>query len=325
MMKLGATCRGAAGLLGLTMLLATVYTAAAFSPEQLEALRHTTCTNVEEVAASVDFSQRDKDPYPTIWYDTKIDYDRKCYVVFPSATDRKTYRLESLTAEEFSARDKTTTFLTHHNACGVCSQLQDLNTYMVKTDLTTPVRRCGLKFWSNKLRCLEEIGFTKECARIWFWNVGNTGKLHARGGCVGVCLAHVLAPNNIPTGTYNPCEPITSTDGADAVDMISAPPQTAGSAAPSAASCGAEAVPTNYVDNEKKGKGKCGNTINGRPACSPSQWQNGPGRLNPCLQCDECRSGPIFQKVAGRTRRNSGIASAISRPGQMLEVKHEYI
>eukprot|EP00965_Chrysotila_dentata_P218565 6190644-Pleurochrysis_carterae.AAC.2 len=25
---------------------------------------------------------------------------------------------------------------------------------MVKTDLTTPVRRCGLKFWSNKLRYL---------------------------------------------------------------------------------------------------------------------------------------------------------------------------
>jgi len=32
------------------------------------------------------------------------------------------------------------------------------------------------------------------------------------------------------------------------------------------------------------------------------------GRLNDCLQCDEDRSGPVFKAVAGRTRRNSGIA-----------------
>ena len=44
---------------------------------------------------------------------------------------------------------------------------------------------------------------------------------------------------------------------------------------------------------------------------------------NPCLQCDECRSGPIFQKVAGRTRRGSGIQSAIERPG-VLPLVHDY-
>ena len=38
------------------------------------------------------------------------------------------------------------------------------------------------------------------------------------------------------------------------------------------------------------------------------------GRLRPCLQCDEDRSGPGFKYSAGRTRRNSGIVSAISRP-----------
>jgi len=38
------------------------------------------------------------------------------------------------------------------------------------------------------------------------------------------------------------------------------------------------------------------------------------GELRPCLQCDEDRSGPGFKYSAGRTRRNSGIESAIARP-----------
>lgn len=38
------------------------------------------------------------------------------------------------------------------------------------------------------------------------------------------------------------------------------------------------------------------------------------GDLNPCLACDEDTSGPGFQYAAGRTRRNSGLPSAITRP-----------
>lgn len=37
------------------------------------------------------------------------------------------------------------------------------------------------------------------------------------------------------------------------------------------------------------------------------------GVLNPCIACDEYTSGPGFQFAAGRTRRNSGITSAIRR------------
>jgi len=37
-------------------------------------------------------------------------------------------------------------------------------------------------------------------------------------------------------------------------------------------------------------------------------------RLNSCLQCDEDRAGPNFKTFAGRTRRRSGLASAIQRP-----------
>jgi hypothetical protein len=32
------------------------------------------------------------------------------------------------------------------------------------------------------------------------------------------------------------------------------------------------------------------------------------------LQCDEDRSGAVFKAIAGRTRRNSGLPSAICRP-----------
>ena len=43
------------------------------------------------------------------------------------------------------------------------------------------------------------------------------------------------------------------------------------------------------------------------------------GHLNDCLQCDETKSGPVFKASAGRTRRDSGIFSAIDRhPEEMF-------
>lgn len=43
------------------------------------------------------------------------------------------------------------------------------------------------------------------------------------------------------------------------------------------------------------------------------------GSLNPCLTCDEEQSGLVFKAVAGRTRRNSGVPSAICRPPEEVE------
>jgi len=40
--------------------------------------------------------------------------------------------------------------------------------------------------------------------------------------------------------------------------------------------------------------------------------------LNSCLQCDEDHSGPFFKKFAARTRRRSGLLSAIVRPCDAL-------
>ena len=50
---------------------------------------------------------------------------------------------------------------------------------------------------------------------------------------------------------------------------------------------------------------------------------NESGELRPCLRCDEDKSGPGFKYSAGRTRRNSGITSAIGRPElEMYPVDH---
>ena len=47
------------------------------------------------------------------------------------------------------------------------------------------------------------------------------------------------------------------------------------------------------------------------------------GNLNPCIACDEYASGAGFQYAAGRTRRNSGLPSAICRPaGEIYPVEH---
>jgi len=49
------------------------------------------------------------------------------------------------------------------------------------------------------------------------------------------------------------------------------------------------------------------------------------GNLNACLECDETQSGPVFKKVAGRSRRASGIVSSIGRPNdEVYPLVHDY-
>lgn len=65
-------------------------------------------------------------------------------------------------------------------------------------------------------------------------------------------------------------------------------------------------------------------------SCAKSWYFNEPfnladGKLNSCLACDERESGPIFKYVAGRTRRNSGIQSAIKRDTtEIYHIQHDY-
>ncbi|MGB1018256.1 MAG: hypothetical protein ACPGVH_04245 [Chitinophagales bacterium] len=54
-------------------------------------------------------------------------------------------------------------------------------------------------------------------------------------------------------------------------------------------------------------------------------YNNEDGTLSECLQCDEDKSGPIFKAEAGRTRRNTGIANAICRFCDEVQiVEHNY-
>ncbi len=49
------------------------------------------------------------------------------------------------------------------------------------------------------------------------------------------------------------------------------------------------------------------------------------GQPNACILCDEELSGPVFKAVAGRTRRNSGLPTALCRPcSQVRMVDHRY-
>jgi hypothetical protein len=63
------------------------------------------------------------------------------------------------------------------------------------------------------------------------------------------------------------------------------------------------------------------NTLHTREQCGSvclkllsAPYHEPDGSLNECLQCDEDQSGPVFKAVAGRTRRNTGLASNMCRP-----------
>jgi hypothetical protein len=74
------------------------------------------------------------------------------------------------------------------------------------------------------------------------------------------------------------------------------------------------------------------NTIHTRDACTRpcflavgEPYNVADGGLNECLRCDEDESGAVFKAVAGRTRRNTGIASAMCRPcSEVRPLLHEY-
>ena len=68
------------------------------------------------------------------------------------------------------------------------------------------------------------------------------------------------------------------------------------------------------------------NTVHTRGAClAPclreldAPYHLPDGSLNECLACDEAASGEVFKAIAGRTRRNTGVPSAMCRPCDEVE------
>lgn len=165
--------------------------------------------------------------------------------LLPAAAGSHDYRLRSYDNRELASAEGA--IVTHYGGCGLCSTLTDLAVYMRELDLTTPVRDCGIKYLSGPpeehLQCLLDLGFTKPCAQIWYYNT-----IHTRQVCELPCFSTLGKPYQLEDGS-----------------------------------------------------------------------------LNECLQCDEDKSGPIFKAVAGRTRRNTGIASALCRPcSEVQPVVHRY-
>ncbi|HRI63002.1 MAG TPA: hypothetical protein PK156_02160 [Polyangium sp.] len=165
--------------------------------------------------------------------------------LLPETPNTREYRLQSYDSPELAAAAGG--IVTHYGGCGLCSTLADLSVYMRELDLTTPVRDCGIKYLSGPadahIQCLQDLGFTKPCAQIWYYNT-----VHTRMVCELPCFSTLGKPYQLEDGS-----------------------------------------------------------------------------LNECLQCDEDMSGPIFKAVAGRTRRNTGIASALCRPcSEVKPIVHRY-
>lgn len=122
-----------------------------------------------------------------------------CGVSFESELQ---YRLDSY--PDVEALQQSGAILTHKNACGTCSTLQDLAVYLSQPDLTTPVRHCALLSFSQTLAtgCLERLGFSHACAKTWFFNARNTAK-----HCTSVCIKSWLSgePRVDEHGELNAC------------------------------------------------------------------------------------------------------------------------
>ena len=266
----------------------TTVSPAAITTDTLKRMKSATWLNQDQVLLSLNFtttSQADS-PYPSSSYDVTIAPHTNCYVVFRDP-QRTTY--DMITASEPPTTSNSLersygVFLSHTTPCGVCSNLQDLAVYLETPDLTNPVRLCGFtSFVSDRI--------TVDCLKdaIGFSDTCATiwfhNTQHTRSKCLWPCLLHLFSPNNMPVGFVDPCRPDND----------------------------------NNDDNNA-----CSNTINQGPACADFQYEFGNEyRLNSCLQCDECHSGPLFQKIAGRTRRTSGIESGIDRP-DIPTIPHDY-
>ena len=249
--------------------------------------------NLPAIMASVAYTNISISPYKDMVYpyDTTIQTWRNCYYIPSYSTDPNydfEYTLNSLTPYE--AMQFPRARLTHKSGCGVCSSLQDYDVYASTPNLLKPVRNCGilnLMFGIDLFACIKKLGMSDECTALWKWNVLNTGQAERKGGCFYTALMYAFFPTIIPYGTFNPCKPAFNS--------------------------------TSPIKKEEdckisKGSNLCYNTINQQPACYRESWENGPYRLNPLIACDECRSGPVFKRIGGRTRRNSGLKSSIPRP-----------
>jgi hypothetical protein len=207
------------------------FTSKDFTPEQLASLREWTLGTPYEVPTT--------DPY-----DEPLPHsDPAVCAMYVENMANKLYSLRTYSDE--AAAEAAGAILTHHDACGLCSSMSDFAVYAEDRDIGASVKLCALQTLSepfeNLVACIEGLGFTPPCAKIWAYNTLNT-----RENCFLPCFNSDI-------------------------------------------------------------------------------YHNEDGSLSECLQCDEDISGPVFKAVAGRTRRNTGLASSICRPCEEVKpVAHDY-
>ncbi|CAK93061.1 unnamed protein product (macronuclear) [Paramecium tetraurelia] len=103
------------------------------------------------------------------------------------------YHLKQFNSKEEAEENQF--IVTHQGKCGACSTLQDLAVYLT-TDLTRPVRKCGLMYGLSQhylLKCIKGLGFTDTCAQVWLYNTLNTKK-----SCFWPCMQQIH-PNSKST------------------------------------------------------------------------------------------------------------------------------
>lgn len=185
----------------------------------------------------------EKDPYKKNFTLAEKKTNQVCAIKF--SENKLSY--ETVTLNKDDLAKNLDAQITHYGSCGTCSSVKDLNVYITHPNLTQDAKRCALFSWIKpfSISCFESLGFSHECAKIWYYNAKNTRK-----HCFGICIRSMISK-----------EPINLSDG------------------------------------------------------SP----------NSCIRCDEIKSGPTFKRIAGRTRRNSGLISEINRStSEISHVDHNY-
>ena len=140
--------------------------------------------------------------------ETVAEYAQVCGVQFSDASQTD-YRLQ--TFDNLAALEAEPGFiLTHYQACGTCSSLQDLAIYGA-LDLTVMAKTCSKRLTlADKKSCMQQIGFSNACAESWAFNAQQTTQ-----SCALVCLntygvaALLKGEENVPpvdeNGELNAC------------------------------------------------------------------------------------------------------------------------
>lgn len=205
-------------------------------------------------------------------------------------------------------------YVTHVGHCGVCSTLQDLAVYanILYVGLTSPGNFCRRQASSqleNGLSCYRNLGLTLDCAKIWADTSWNTAS-----NCFGSCILPTAPVFGGGGGSGDGDNGLNTTVGNVTSVNINITNITDLSDSDDGSSWMND-LPSTIKDLPATIKDKFLNLVDSAEPIPESP--NGPApdcAINECLVCNEKESGAVFDKFAGRNRRNSGLVSTVAYP-----------